>query len=62
MNECILRRPEVERRTSLSKSSIYAWAKRGDFPKPVALGTRLVGWHERDVEAWMAARETKRAG
>jgi prophage regulatory protein len=36
--------------------------KRGDFPKPVALGARLVGWRESDIEAWMAARETKWAG
>jgi prophage regulatory protein len=62
MGERILRRPEVERRTSLSKSSIYSWMARGDFPRPVALGTRAVGWRESDIEAWLAARETKKAG
>jgi prophage regulatory protein len=61
MGDRILRRPEVEARTTLSKSSIYAWMARGEFPRPVALGARLVGWRESDIEAWMAAREMKGA-
>ena len=61
MAERILRRPAVENITGLSRSTIYAWMERGEFPKPVALGARLVGWRESDIEAWMAARETKAA-
>ena len=61
MAERILRRPDVEARTGLSRSTIYDWMKRGDFPQPVALGARLVGWRERDVEAWLQAREVKAA-
>ena len=61
MAECILRRPDVEARTGLSRSTIYAWMARGEFPQPVALGARLVGWKESDIEAWMAARETRGA-
>ena len=38
---------------------LYAAIKRGEFPPPVLLGTRSVGWRSTDVEAWMAARETK---
>lgn len=38
MAERILRRPDVEARTGLSRSTIYDWMKRGEFPKPVALG------------------------
>ena len=59
MTERILRRPNVEARTGLSRSTIYDWMKRGDFPKPVALGARLVGWRESDIQAWLEARETK---
>jgi prophage regulatory protein len=62
MAERILRRPDVEARTGLSRSTIYDWMKRGEFPQPVALGARLVGWRESDIEAWMAAREMKGAG
>ena len=60
-SERILRRPEVERVTGLSRSSIYEWMRRGEFPQPVALGARLVGWRQRDIAAWIAAREPKRA-
>ena len=59
MAERILRRPDVEARTGLSRSTIYEWMKRGEFPQPVALGARLVGWSETDIEAWLAARESK---
>lgn len=61
MAERILRRPEVEARTGLSRSTIYDWMKRGEFPKPVALGARLVGWRESDVNAWLEARSMKAA-
>jgi prophage regulatory protein len=61
MSERILRRPEIEARTGLSRSTIYAWMASGDFPKPVALGARLVGWRESDIQEWMAARNTKAA-
>lgn len=61
MAERILRRPDVEARTGLSRSTIYDWMKRGEFPKPVALGARLVGWRESDVTAWLEARTEKAA-
>ena len=61
MAERILRRPEVEARTGLSRSTIYAWMEAGDFPRPVALGSRLVGWKESEIEVWLRAREPKAA-
>lgn len=51
----LLRRPEVERRTSLKRSTIYARMKEGTFPKPVSLG-RTVAWVEAEVDAWITAR------
>lgn len=59
MAERILRRPDVEARTGLSRSTIYQWMKEGTFPQPVALGARLVGWRESDIEAWLQAREVR---
>lgn len=59
MATCILRRPEVEARTGLSRSTIYAWMKEGAFPKPVKLGARLVGWMDTDIEAWVDAQTFK---
>lgn len=52
----ILRRPQVEQRTGLSRSTLYQYIKDGDFPKPVRLGLRAVGWLESDISEWIAAR------
>jgi prophage regulatory protein len=53
----ILRRPAVEAATGLSTSTIYDMMARGDFPRPVRLGKRAVGWRERDVTEWLESRE-----
>jgi prophage regulatory protein len=60
-HEVVLRRPEVEARTGLSRSTIYAWMASGNFPLPVKLGTRLVAWRESDVTEWLEACKTKAA-
>lgn len=59
--ERLIRRPEVEARTGLSRSTLYDWMKRGEFPQPVKLGARLVAWRESDITAWLESRETRRA-
>jgi prophage regulatory protein len=59
MVDRILRRPEVEARTGISRSTIYAWMKEGTFPLPVKMGTRLVGWMEADIQAWVDAQKNK---
>ena len=61
MAQRILRRNEVENCTGLSRSTIYVWMAAGTFPKPVALGARLVGWRESGVTAWLEARTPKAA-
>ncbi len=52
----IIRLPEVLRLTGQSTSSVYRGVKRGSFPPPVALGANSVGWHLRDVVAWIEER------
>ena len=58
MTDIILRRPDVERITGLSCSTIYDWMSRGHFPRPVRLGARSVGWLESDIVAWLDHRTT----
>jgi len=59
----ILRRPQVERRTGLSRSTLYQYIQDGHFPKPLQLGPRAVGWLESEVSEWIAARSrTARGG
>lgn len=52
----ILRRKQVEKRTGLSRSTIYLYMDEGLFPKPISLGPRAVGWLENEIQEWLAAR------
>ena len=54
----ILRRKQVEKRVGLSRSTIYAKIAAGEFPAPIALGARAVGWLESDIIAWIESRIT----
>ena len=56
MTSRILRRPEVEHTTGLSRSTIYAKMTEDTFPKPVKLSKRAVGWHAADITSWLESR------
>ncbi|TPM33889.1 AlpA family phage regulatory protein [Mesorhizobium sp. B2-2-2] len=62
MVQTILRRDEVERATGLPRSTIYAKIASGDFPKPIQLSARAVGWLESDIAAWQKTRIEARDG
>ena len=51
-----IRRKEVERRTTLSRSQIYALMQQGLFPKQISLSPMTVAWIESEVQDWIAAR------
>lgn len=61
MNQRIMRRPEVESTTGLSRSLIYAKMSEGTFPLPVRLGKRAVGWPESRVNDWLASLADRNA-
>jgi prophage regulatory protein len=53
----ILRRKQVEVRTGLSRSTIYARIAEGTFPRPIDLGGgRAVGWIESEINSWVQTR------
>lgn len=52
----LIRRPEVEALTGLSRSSIYARISRDEFPKAIPIGGRLVAWKESDIQQWINER------
>jgi prophage regulatory protein len=57
MGESLLPRREVEKRTGLSRSSIYARMKAGTFPRPGPDDmTHSVWWVESEVDAWIRAK------
>ena len=64
----ILRRKQVEARTGLSRSTIYAKLRRNPkrpsdydptFPVPVSIGAKAVGWIGSELDAWLSAQIQK---
>ncbi len=53
MNKSILRLPQVMARTGLSRSTIYLRISKGQFPRPISLGGRAVGWIEEEIDRWL---------
>jgi prophage regulatory protein len=52
----ILRLPAVRMRVGLSRSAIYLAVSRQEFPRPIQLGARAVGWLESEIEEWIRER------
>jgi len=61
MAERVLRRRELEARIGLSRSTLYSMMAEGEFPKPIHLGKRAVGWRESDIAEWLAQRKPSAA-
>jgi prophage regulatory protein len=64
----ILRRKQVEARTGLSRSTIYAKLRRNPkrpadfdptFPRPISVGAKAVGWIESELDTWVIAQINK---
>ena len=53
-----LRASQIVELTGLSRATIYAMEKKGDFPKKIALGARAVAWKESEIEAWLDDRKS----
>ena len=56
MTPQILRLPEVSRQTGLPRSTIYALLAKNEFPLPVKLSQRSVGWVESEIITWIEDR------
>ena len=54
MTNKLLKRPEVEAVTGLSRASIYSKIKTGAFPAPVRLGPNSVAWRAADIDRWIS--------
>lgn len=53
---CILRLPEVVRRTGFKRSYIYQLMREGTFPQALRIGVRSVGWDSHAIEQWIEER------
>jgi len=54
--DVLLTRREVERRTGLSRSTLYRKMRTGTFPVPVKVSERAVRWRDRDIRAYVESR------
>ncbi|WP_347460339.1 AlpA family transcriptional regulator [Acinetobacter thermotolerans] len=52
----LIRRKEVQNKTGLGTSSIYALMAEGKFPKSIYISSRRVAWLESDIDSWIAER------
>lgn len=52
----VLRRQQVQARTGLARSSIYALIAIEQFPTPIRLSANTVGWLEHEIENWIGDR------
>ncbi len=53
MSTQILRLKDVISKTGLARSTIYARMADGTFPKSVALGGRVTGWLDYEIDGWI---------
>lgn len=62
MATSVIRISVVMARTGLARSTIYAKIAASEFPEPISLGARAVGWLEDEVEQWLADRVEQSRG
>jgi len=52
----ISRLPAVLSRTGTSRAMLYYLIGRNEFPQPIKLGARAVGWLDCEIDEWIDAR------
>ncbi|MCC6162119.1 MAG: AlpA family phage regulatory protein [Acidobacteria bacterium] len=57
----LLRLPAVLDLIGVSPSTLYQRIRDGEFPRPVAIGSRARAWRAQDVRAWIESRPTSGA-
>lgn len=58
----ILRFPEVVAMVGLAQRTIASKVANGEFPAPVKLGARAVGWPEMQIAEWLQSRVVSQKG
>jgi len=58
----VLKLKSVIEKTSLCHSTIYKLISEGNFPKPIDLTGRAVGWVDAEIDAWIMSKVAIRDG
>jgi predicted DNA-binding transcriptional regulator AlpA len=53
----IIRPRAVASRLGVSPITLWRMRQRREFPEPITISAGAKGWRERDVAAWLVARE-----
>lgn len=53
MNNKLLRINELAAILGVSRTTVYRWSERSDFPKKKQIGPNSVRWLQSDVENWI---------
>ncbi|HEY3328120.1 MAG TPA: AlpA family phage regulatory protein [Novimethylophilus sp.] len=56
MQQKILRIADAVQKTGLSRSTIYRLLEAEDFPEPIRLSKRAIGWTEEQLNGWISSR------
>lgn len=56
MSSRVISKAQVCAKTGLSRATIDRMVARGDFPRPMQLSPRRVGWLEKVIDDWLAAK------
>lgn len=62
MKQVILRFPEVQKRTGLSRSTVWRLERAGKFPQRVRVGLRGVGWFESSINDYISESKPVQLG
>ena len=59
MTDKLIRRPEVQAMTGMSRAAIYQKMATGQFPRPINIGRRAVAWPLSVIDEWIEARKAE---
>jgi prophage regulatory protein len=57
ISDRIVRWPEVQQQTGLSRTTTWREVRAGRFPAPLKLTDHAIGWRQSDLAAWLASRQ-----
>ena len=60
MSYRLLRLKQVEDKTGLKRSQIYAYMKLKQFPASVKIGPASVAWLEKEIDDWVEEKLARR--
>ena len=52
----VVRKKNACRALGVCSETLRLWVKKGEFPPPIKLGARAVGWMQSDIDAFLERR------